>query len=1137
MPNTDWENYVAEVREKSAALLRGLVEERVRIFPVGRGKYKCISPVRAGDTDPSFHFDEAKGFWHDFGSSDSGDAISFVRLTANMSFREAVDDLARRAGISTWDERKKNGASHLTNEDLLELWNRTEDAHQVRSTMTSIVLLCHELLPSQIREYLQGHYGLTNETIDDEKIGWCIDGLYPYCKDVMPTLDEGTLMATGFFLKTSDGVKTHLGGRILFPYWKDGQVVYTIGREHHFGIPIEKLTIEDHDKGKYKKHLTCSPAHSYVSSALSNDHFWGEDTLKSARGETGYITEGVTDALMLKQLGFAVISPVTKEFKEKTIPHAVELLKRCKETVILNDNEEKVDLRTGEIRNPGMEGAIRMAEALHLAKCAVKIGTLPRGTKTKIDVNEIASDILKSGGTLEDAKKRIKEISDAAKPIVQFLIEKTEESASPSKLTALVSDISRLSVHANKVEHDAIVAEVRARFPKLSRESVRDVLKTTKQEIEKKEREARAQEKVEEKKSRLVRGVFDQMTYYDKYVPGEKESVPISTFSLVLKHVALSERRNEPDLLCVDVIGKNSKVYRRDWVVPAHAWISAKNFIGSFPSMFMQWFGSDLDVMSVYQMLADSAHNADQIRSVHTFGLHEVDEKRRFVVMAGTMDENGWMAIPDVNFMSNRGSSFQTLLPSTQTDPSAHLDLLRKVLEKSYTLQCPDLAFPMISWFGSTMFKPELFDMYSSFPILMIYGTQGSGKTTSTRFFWRLFTGAARASIGSTQSKFALTSDAVSSSSLPVFFDEYRPEKMSAQELNNLNNTLRLAYDNAYETKGTKNLGLDVWRLSSPLILAGEHAMDEDSALVERMIFASGNKNWLERSDQESFLMLDAQPVEKCAPYLYQWRVRTEFDPIYEKAKISFTHFFGRVSKACTVTSRVRHNIEQLFTGYFALVALASDLQVKIPEIDLYARMEDVLLRILGSERQYDTEDGITVMTDPRTALDTFLHDFVIMAIQGEVKEDVHYAKLNEDLFVHTDSVYEMRAAWRRSSGKSSDSVGLRGLRQIATENKERNGYIKRVSHTGRLHSWRDLVTEPRTPAQLGIAQRVIEEKTGPREVQVRGFLIDMKRLPVWIGLPPLTFNRKQGLSKAETDMQVAMEEWDSIKDPSHRTN
>jgi DNA primase len=63
-----------------------------------RGDYWACCPFH-GEKTPSFHALESKGQFHCFGCGQSGNAIDFLMEIENLSFSEAVENLARYAGI------------------------------------------------------------------------------------------------------------------------------------------------------------------------------------------------------------------------------------------------------------------------------------------------------------------------------------------------------------------------------------------------------------------------------------------------------------------------------------------------------------------------------------------------------------------------------------------------------------------------------------------------------------------------------------------------------------------------------------------------------------------------------------------------------------------------------------------------------------------------------------------------------------------------------------------------------------------------------------------------------------------------------------------------------------------------------
>ena len=60
--------------------------------------YKGLCPFHSEKT-PSFNVNPERGFFHCFGCSVSGDGIKFLMQYDRLSFSEAVEELAKRAGI------------------------------------------------------------------------------------------------------------------------------------------------------------------------------------------------------------------------------------------------------------------------------------------------------------------------------------------------------------------------------------------------------------------------------------------------------------------------------------------------------------------------------------------------------------------------------------------------------------------------------------------------------------------------------------------------------------------------------------------------------------------------------------------------------------------------------------------------------------------------------------------------------------------------------------------------------------------------------------------------------------------------------------------------------------------------------
>ena len=96
------EDVIVAIRERLP--LDRVVADYVALKPAGAGRLKGLCPFHDEKT-PSFNVNAALGFYKCFGCSASGDAITFVRELEHLSFAEAVEVLARKAGVEVTYEQ------------------------------------------------------------------------------------------------------------------------------------------------------------------------------------------------------------------------------------------------------------------------------------------------------------------------------------------------------------------------------------------------------------------------------------------------------------------------------------------------------------------------------------------------------------------------------------------------------------------------------------------------------------------------------------------------------------------------------------------------------------------------------------------------------------------------------------------------------------------------------------------------------------------------------------------------------------------------------------------------------------------------------------------------------------------------
>lgn len=87
---------IALVRER--ARIDDVVSTYVTLKPAGGGSLKGLCPFHDEKT-PSFQVTPSRGFYYCFGCGEGGDAITFLQKISNLSFTEAVQQLADRTGV------------------------------------------------------------------------------------------------------------------------------------------------------------------------------------------------------------------------------------------------------------------------------------------------------------------------------------------------------------------------------------------------------------------------------------------------------------------------------------------------------------------------------------------------------------------------------------------------------------------------------------------------------------------------------------------------------------------------------------------------------------------------------------------------------------------------------------------------------------------------------------------------------------------------------------------------------------------------------------------------------------------------------------------------------------------------------
>ena len=158
----------------------------------------------------SFHVDDQKGFYYCFGCHAKGDAISFVKETENVNFIEAVEILAKEAGLQMPEQDPQAKEKSSYRDELFKIMDLSVRFYQ-RSLSSA--------KGARAREYIDSRK-LTSEIIDEFELGFAANSrteLFDYLLD--KNIPEQQIIDTGMCLRPDDGgaVYDRFRDRIMYP--------------------------------------------------------------------------------------------------------------------------------------------------------------------------------------------------------------------------------------------------------------------------------------------------------------------------------------------------------------------------------------------------------------------------------------------------------------------------------------------------------------------------------------------------------------------------------------------------------------------------------------------------------------------------------------------------------------------------------------------------------------------------------------------------------------------------------------------------------------------------------------------------------------------------------------------------------
>ena len=237
----------------------------------------------------SFHVDDQKGFYYCFGCHAKGDAISFVKETENVNFIEAVEILAKEAGLQMPEQDPQAKEKSSYRDELFKIMELSVKFYQRSLSSAKGV---------RAREYINSRK-LTSEIIGDFELGFAPNSrteLFDYLSD--KNIPEQQIIDTGMCLRSDDGGAAYdrFRDRIMYPIRDSrgrciafgGRAMSQNARAKYLNSPETKLF----DKGRSLYNLSAARSALNTKSSL-------------------IVAEGYMDVIALSQENFkASVAPL-----------------------------------------------------------------------------------------------------------------------------------------------------------------------------------------------------------------------------------------------------------------------------------------------------------------------------------------------------------------------------------------------------------------------------------------------------------------------------------------------------------------------------------------------------------------------------------------------------------------------------------------------------------------------------------------------------------------------------------------------------------------------------------------------------------------------------------------------------------
>lgn len=418
-----------------------------------------------------------------------------------------------------------------------------------------------------------------------------------------------------------------------------------------------------------------------------------------------------------------------------------------------------------------------------------------------------------------------------------------------------------------------------------------------------------------------------------------------------------------------------------------------------------QWLAGDREVRLWLPYLMDQLYTADL---PHMRGTSVVGRHRNLWV--GPEGAFGVDAVYDGH------NAPYILLPTGRETPGLRYTFppedTYRVLVQTVTTLLPqintvEVIAPIVGWFFATPVKPVLKEAGERFPVLNVYGTQGSGKSSTILYVFHKLMGHRdpRAHPSITR-MFVLLSLMSSTNAVPISFGEFRDTTTRSHE--EFLDVVRRAYDVGQDSRGRPDQTTQSYQLSAPFSVDGEDAFS-DAAIRERSVIVGMSLDPCREGTQsyKAFQELARLPLLDFAGRYLQRTLQETLETVSQRFNSALTDLLTLLP--APMPDRVRRNLAVVQVG----------LQLYNEHAATYG---GTLLKVSRGAWERVLEGTMLSLASGRTKImaDDFIEDVITYASQIPASPAfiMYYNVAQNVLWFHLTGALGWWAAKRRREGR-----------------------------------------------------------------------------------------------------------------------